>query len=657
MIDLQLISNDPETLRVLESVQNSILSDKSYFDRVYEDPELDPYRAEVEELQQRMLEDSKLQLKVARKFFEEVQILLDVWKEEKDLKDIIAADQNIRYKIFRKFANISNYVERQSVIEDIERIKTRLVNKYTGYFKGQLTQLDEKEEELMGQYKQQEQKLTKAEDKYNELNHHKQEVDRLAKRSNIVLITALIGLIAICIISVQKSGFTGGIWGLVIGYIMFSLVSQKFTSIRGEAIHDFYNTLVKHLGEKKIVKYFRHVTSPRTKETMVIFDASKSASLSTLMGNQILVNQKELTAVRRAKGNCEKTIQENKERKKWLNEQLKTLSKLANLKQTIVREASGPMVGTLTDLNQNSLKFMEPTGIALATDDTLYIVESAKNRICKITVDGVMTFIGDGTDGLTDGPAMNSQFNNPRGLTINTATNELFVADTNNHCIRKINENGDVSTLAGDGMPGLSDGTFLDAQFNFPQGLSYDKISDNLYVADTGNHCIKKLDLNSNEVEIIAGNGMRGLIEGHRRDSRFNLPTDLAVDGGGNIFVTDSKNHIIRKISLDGIVTTFSGLGKPGFSEGSGVKAQYNSPGGIFIDKSGVIFIVDTENHRIRKIGHNGLCSTLAGSGRAGFQDGLAFVSQWYAPTGIVVDSDNTVIVTDTKNNLIRRIN
>jgi sugar lactone lactonase YvrE len=214
-------------------------------------------------------------------------------------------------------------------------------------------------------------------------------------------------------------------------------------------------------------------------------------------------------------------------------------------------------------------------------------------------------------------------------------------------------------TLAG--MPemgaGSRDGVGAVAQMSHPSGLSADG-NGNLYVADTLNHTIRKVTP-AGVVTTVAGlAGHPGNADGTGIAARFFEPQDLVADGAGNLYVVDSSNHTIRKITPAGVVTTFAGMsGKPGRNDGIGKTAQFNHPSSIAMDMDGNLYVADTDNQTIRKITPGAVVTTVAGSpGSFGSLDGTGSAARFFNPQGVTVDGAGNIYVSDTSNNTIRKI-
>ncbi len=256
-----------------------------------------------------------------------------------------------------------------------------------------------------------------------------------------------------------------------------------------------------------------------------------------------------------------------------------------------------------------------------------------------------------GTPGFIDGTGAAARFRQLAGLA--AAPNEVvYVADAGNHAIRRVDAAGAVTTTAGDGLPGFIDAQGTSAQFNNPQGVAIDA-QGNLYVADTGNHSIRRIDT-SGTVTTLAGDGTSGFVNGNGAAARFNAPRGIAVDTLGRIYVADTGNHAVRRIDSLGNVTTIAGDGTAGSSNAAPVR--FNGLAGIAADGTEIyLYIADGNNHRIRRLDNNNTVITLAGLDR-GFKDGTAAESRFADPTGIAVDGAGHVIVADSSNSLIRQI-
>jgi sugar lactone lactonase YvrE len=283
----------------------------------------------------------------------------------------------------------------------------------------------------------------------------------------------------------------------------------------------------------------------------------------------------------------------------------------------------------------------------------MYVADQQNHRIRKITPAGlVSTLAGSGEWGFADGASGVAQFNGPNGIAVDASGN-VYVADDMNHRIRKITPAGVVSTLAGNGTAGFNNGTGEAAQFYAPMGIAIDA-SGNLYVADGGNHRIRKVTP-AGVVTTFAGNGTAGYVNGAGVAAQFNSPTDVAVDASGNMYVADLNNRRIRKITPAGFVTTFAGSGADGNDNGTGEEASFRYPVGVATDASGNVYVADFNGNRIRIITPAGVVSTLAGSS-LGFSNGVGDAARFSSPTGVAVDASGNIYVADQQNHSIRKI-
>jgi len=262
------------------------------------------------------------------------------------------------------------------------------------------------------------------------------------------------------------------------------------------------------------------------------------------------------------------------------------------------------------------------------------------------------TFAGNGTAAFADGMGTEAKFNNPEGVAIDSKGN-IIVADRSNHRIRKITPDGQVSTIAGSGTSGRVDGPALTARFNSPWKVAVDK-NDNIIVADRSNHCIRLISADG-IVSTIAGNGSSGTTDGIGTAARFNYPQDVEVDPSGVIYVVDYTNDRIRKITTDGTVSTLAG-GSTGYADGTGTEAQFNKPSGLVLDKEGNLLVADRNNNRIRKVTPAGVVTTFAGNGSKGLADGDLLTASFGEPFGINVDPAGNIFIADLSTHAIRKI-
>jgi sugar lactone lactonase YvrE len=299
-------------------------------------------------------------------------------------------------------------------------------------------------------------------------------------------------------------------------------------------------------------------------------------------------------------------------------------------------------------------KFNSPFGITMDPAGNIYVADLDNHSIRKITSAGFVTLMaGSNNPNYADGTGSAAAFHHPAGITADAAGN-LYIADADNSRIRKITQAGVVTTIAGNGFFLLGDGPGNNASFNFPQGIATDA-AGNLYVADTYNHSIRKITP-ANIVSTLAGNGTAGFSNGTGSAASFGGPFGLTLDAAGNIYVVDRDNHCIRKVTASGVVTTFAGTGLPGAADGALTTATFNFPKAITMDVNGNFYIADAGNNTIRKITTDGIVSTVAGAGIAGNTDGQAATAYFNDPSGLVVDAMGNLYVTDAGNHTIRKI-
>ncbi len=298
--------------------------------------------------------------------------------------------------------------------------------------------------------------------------------------------------------------------------------------------------------------------------------------------------------------------------------------------------------------------FNFPFAVALDSAGNIYVVDAANNKIRKITPAGVVTtFAGSGASGSADGTGTAASFNSPRGIVVDSAGN-IYVADTNNNLIRKITPTAVVTTLAGSGALGSADGTGTAASFRGPFGIALDS-TGNIYVGDINNNKIRKITP-AGVVTTFAGSGDSGSADGTGTAASFFLPGGVAVDSAGNIYVADTLSNKIRKITPAAVVTTLAGSGTLGSADGTGTAASFSSPSGVTVDLAGNIYVGDSLNNKIRKITPAAVVTTLAGIGTQGFDDGTGTSATFRSPRGIALDSAGNIYVADTNNHLIRKL-
>jgi sugar lactone lactonase YvrE len=321
---------------------------------------------------------------------------------------------------------------------------------------------------------------------------------------------------------------------------------------------------------------------------------------------------------------------------------------------SLVSTLAGSETPGLVDGIGSLAKFNYPCGMVVDTEGNVFVADHANHSIRKITPRGVVTtYAGTGKPGEANGHRLSATFNNPYGLALDAEGN-LYVGDVANHRIRKIAVDGTVTTLAGK-KRGFSDNKGLQAKFNHPYGITVDS-RNNVYVADSYNHRIRKIAPDG-WVTTVAGNGNDGYVDGSGTAAEFYVPIGIEIDAEGNIYVGDEGNSSIRRITPGGHVTTLAGNGKFSFADGVGREATFNAPGAIALDKKGNLYVADYLNNCIRRLTPGGEVRKIAGNLKKGFADGLPSIAQFYYPFGIAVDPSGVIYVGDHFNHRIRKIN
>ncbi|MFB9863513.1 IPT/TIG domain-containing protein [Rufibacter immobilis] len=320
----------------------------------------------------------------------------------------------------------------------------------------------------------------------------------------------------------------------------------------------------------------------------------------------------------------------------------------------LVSTFAGEGIIGLKDGAPDVAQFRNPEGVLFDAQGNLIVTDRANNALRIVTPAGlVSTLVGfGGTAGNVDGPVATAKLNYPWKSAIDAQGN-IYIAERDNHKIRKITPGGVVSTVAGTGTAGFADGPAATAKFNQPLDVAVDQ-AGNLYVADNLNHRIRKITPDGT-VSTIAGNGTASFADGDASVSKVNNPSGVEVDKDGNLLVADRQNHRIRKITPQGVTSTIAGEGTLGSVDGDAAAAKFNQPYGVTVDKDGTMYVADLNNHRIRKITAAGKVSTMAGT-TAGYADGPGASARFSQPTDVAVDKDGNVYVADVQNHRVRVI-
>lgn len=290
--------------------------------------------------------------------------------------------------------------------------------------------------------------------------------------------------------------------------------------------------------------------------------------------------------------------------------------------------------------------------VKTATAKTLHIQKQSNGSLSVQTKFGTL-----GVSGAANAATTSASFFTPTSMSYDSAGN-AYVADGDNNLIRKIDSSGQVTTFAGS-TAGFVNAVGAGAKFNGPRGLVVDRTMNAIYVADSGNHTIRKIDIATGIVSTLAGGGgpaFAGSVDGTGVNARFNLPNSIVLDSIGNLLVSDTYNHKIRRVTLGGVVTTVAGS-TSGFTNGNGTSARFFNPMGLSITSSDMLFIADKGNHTIRVMDSGGNVTTIAGTGASGSSDGTLVSTTFYNPTGVYVNPAGTIAyVADSNNHVIRKL-
>lgn len=333
--------------------------------------------------------------------------------------------------------------------------------------------------------------------------------------------------------------------------------------------------------------------------------------------------------------------------------------KIAKVNSAGLVEPLAGGVGGSADGMGTAAGFFLPAGVAVDATGHVYVADTFNHAIRKITAAGAVTTMAGRASitGANDGLGSAARFFWPHGVAVDSANN-VYVVDNSNHTIRKITDRGMVSTLVGTpGMSGSQDGAGGSAQFGGATGVAVD-LAGNLYVADSGNQTVRKVTPAGLVSTLAGAPGLAGSANGHGASARFDRPSGIALDGMGNVFVAETNNHTIRKINAAGDVSTLAGsAGIPGHRDGAGAAARFNRPDGLAVDSAGNVYVADSGNHTIRRITQAGVVTTFAGTPEvSGNRDASGTAASFNAPVGLAFDAMGHLYVADSGNYTIRKI-
>ena len=323
-----------------------------------------------------------------------------------------------------------------------------------------------------------------------------------------------------------------------------------------------------------------------------------------------------------------------------------------------VRTLAGSTTGGgFSDGVGTAARFSAPWAVAADGAGNILVADTGNHVIRRITVSGEVTTVAGvpGVAGFQDGPTAIALFRFPAGVTVDRTNGTIYVSDKDNHVIRTITPDGVVSTIAGaPGEAGSADAQGSAARFAYPRGLEVGT-DGALYVADTGNQVIRRVTLDGTATTFAGRMRVAGSLDGALDAARFNGPSDVAVDRStGAIYVADTLSNRIRRIA-NGTVSTVAGSAE-GLQDGSGASARFSQPWSVDVDSSGNVYVADYNNAVIRRVTAGGSVSTLAGANAIGSRDGIGTAAQFNGPAGLAVGANDTLYVADAFSHAIRRI-
>jgi precorrin-6B methylase 1 len=313
---------------------------------------------------------------------------------------------------------------------------------------------------------------------------------------------------------------------------------------------------------------------------------------------------------------------------------------------------AGTGVAGLFDAPIATAKFRQPYGLCSDSLGNIYVADTYNHCIRKISGGNVTTIVGNGTIGDVDANGTNAQLNYPTGVFYKYGI--LYICDDLNNKIKKMDALGNVTTIAGSGAWSYQDGPAAQAAFKEPKSITVANNGD-IFVADYENHCIRKIS--NGQVTTYAGvGGVSGDVLGASSTAKFYRPRDLVLDLAGNLYVTDLMNNKIKVVTTGGIVNLIAGSGAQGSADGNGIGASFYGPCGIDRRQNGDLIVLDAVGPKVRVVTTAGIVTTLAGTGSSGYHDGPVMTATFNLPQDICYDPQGNLFISDDLNHVIRKL-